>query len=76
MRLSDSQIRALRKLYSSCAGSGQTPYTLKESRITLDSLVRKGLAERGHGTSAFVFPRVGIYYRLTHAGEIVKGQCT
>lgn len=74
MRLSDSQVRALCKLQPALAGSGLSPYTLKESRITLDSLVRKGLAERQHGESAFAFPRIGTYYRLTHVGEIERGR--
>ena len=73
MKLSDSQIRALKKLRPLSA-TWQTPYDLKESRITLDSLVRKGLVEREYGAGAYAFPRVGNHYRLTHVGEIERGK--
>lgn len=60
--LSPAQERALNRLLTFGGGWVNT-VRLQESISTLDSLVRKGYAQRKTGDYAIPFPRATLYYR-------------
>jgi len=60
MKLSKTQERALAKL----SDNWRCAYALRERLVTLDSLVRKGLAEEKSNPGSLFSPRINIDFRL------------
>lgn len=65
MKLSDSQLKALRKLRGH---KGQSSYELQINRRTLESLVARELAYRECGIGSIWSPETNIRYRLSVVG--------